>query len=180
VTASLATSTIAAPLRPLAETAALFRQECSAFDHLVAELYRDVEQLRDELFRKSDELEEGRRKLAQRGAQLADQRKETARLVHLAEQQEDRLNQTLAEIKSLREQAASQRQESFERETKRIATLEEKLRSAEEERDTLRQQIATLQAAASSAAISAVAMATTTTMPANHPQRRGGWRAGCS
>ena len=70
MTATLASANLAPPLRPLAETAALFRQECTALDHLIEELYRDVELLREELAKKGDEIEEGRRKLAQRGAQL--------------------------------------------------------------------------------------------------------------
>ena len=63
MSATLATANLAAPLRPLAETAALFRQECTALDHLIEELFRDVEQLREELARKGDEIEEGRRVL---------------------------------------------------------------------------------------------------------------------
>jgi len=100
----------AAPLRLLAETAALFREECCALDHLAADLYRDIEQLRDELMRKGDELEEGRKKLAQRGAQLAEQRKESGRLVQLLEQQETRLAEALSEIKLLREQSQGARE----------------------------------------------------------------------
>src|SRR4051794_1132894 len=71
----------AAPLRLLAETAALFREETFALDHLVQDLYRDIEQLAGELMRKGDELEEGRRKLAALRPQAADQNKEGARLV---------------------------------------------------------------------------------------------------
>jgi DNA repair exonuclease SbcCD ATPase subunit len=145
---SLATANLAPPLRPLAETAAQFRQECSALDHLIEELFRDVEQLREELARKADEIEEGRRKLAQRGAQLAEQRKESGRLLHLLEQQEVRVGEALTEIKSLREQLTREREEAREREAARTAFLEQKLRAAESERDTLRQEIAALQAAA--------------------------------
>jgi chromosome segregation ATPase len=136
------------PLRPLAETAALFRQECSALDHLVEELYRDVEQLRDDLVRKGDELEEGRKKLAERGRQLADQRKESARLTHLLEQQETRLTEALTQIKSLSENSAREREESRERESSRFAFLEQKLRAAESERDQVRHELNLLQATA--------------------------------
>jgi chromosome segregation ATPase len=136
------------PLRPLAETAALFRQECSALDHLVEELYRDVEQLRDDLVRKSDEIEESRKKLAERGRQLAEQRKESGRLTHLLEQQETRLTEAVTQIKSLSEQSAREREESRERETSRFAFLEQKLRTAESERDQVRHELNVLQAAA--------------------------------
>jgi chromosome segregation ATPase len=136
----------ASPLRPLAETAALFRQECSALDHLIEELYRDVEQLRDELVRKGDEIDEGRRKLAERGRQLAEQRKESGRLVHLLEQQEARLSEALGELKSLREHSQTEREEAKTREASRFAFLEQKLRSAEAERDQARHEINVLQA----------------------------------
>ncbi len=136
------------PLRPLAETAALFRQECTALDHLVEELYRDVEQLRDELVRKCDEIEDGRKKLAERGRQLADQRKESGRLIHLLEQQETRLTEAVTEIKSLGEQSTREREESRERESSRFAFVEQKLRSAEAERDQLRHEVNVLQATA--------------------------------
>jgi chromosome segregation ATPase len=148
VSATLSTHHVAAPLRPLAETAALFRQECSALDHLIEELYRDVEQLRDELVRKADELEDGRRKLAERGRQLAEQRKESGRLVHLLEQQETRLSETLSEVKSLREQSQGEREESREREASRFGFLEQKLKSAEAERDQTRHELNVLQATA--------------------------------
>ncbi len=151
MTATLVSANLAPPLRPLAETAALFRQECSALDHLIEELYRDVEQLREELAKKGDEIEEGRRKLAQRGAQLAEQRKESGRLVGLLEQQEARVGETLSEIKSLREQLAREREESAQREAARTAFLEQKLRSIEGERDQLRHELNVLQATAAAA-----------------------------
>lgn len=151
MTATLASANLAAPLRPLAETAALFRQECSALDHLIEDLYRDVEQLREELVKKGDEIEEGRRKLAERGRQLAEQRKEGGRLVGLLEQQEARAGETLNEVKSLREQLAREREESQQREATRIAFLEQKQRAAEAERDQLRHELNVLQATAAAA-----------------------------
>jgi chromosome segregation ATPase len=152
VTATLSNHNVAAPLRPLAETATLFRQECNALDHLVEELYRDLEQLRDELVRKGDDLEEGRKKLAERGRQLAEQRKESGRLVTLLEQQEARLGEALTEIKGLREQSAREREEAKEREGARTAFLEQKLRAAESERDQLRHELSVLQVTAGSQA----------------------------
>ena len=148
MSATLSTPNVAVPLRPLAETAALFRQECFALDHLVEELFRDVERLRDELLQKGEELDDGRRKLAERGRQLAEQRKESGRLVHLLEQQETCLAEALAEIKSLREQSTREREEARERESSRFAFLEQQLRAAEAERDQFRHEFHVLQATA--------------------------------
>jgi len=148
VSATSSYQNVATPLRPLAETAALFRQECSALDHLVEDLYRDVEQLRDELVRKGDELEDSRRRLAERGSQLTDQRKDNNRLLELLEQQEKRLGEALTELKSLREQSKHEREESKERESARFAFLEQKLRAAESERDQMRHEVNVLQATA--------------------------------
>jgi hypothetical protein len=53
----------------------------------VQELFADLDRLRSELELKADEVEEGRRRLAERGRQLADQRKEVGRLSHQIEQQ---------------------------------------------------------------------------------------------
>jgi chromosome segregation ATPase len=148
VSSTLSNPNVAAPLRPLAETAALFRQECLALDHLVEELFRDVERLRDEVLKKGDELDEGRRKLAERGRQLAEQRKESSRLVQLLEQQETRLAEALGEIKSLREQSGRERDEARERETTRFSFLEQKIRATEAERDQVRHELHVLQATA--------------------------------
>src|SRR5262245_34815700 len=148
VSATLASANLAAPLRPLAETAAQFRQECTALDHLIEELFRDVEQLREELVRKGDEIEEGRRKLAERGRLLAEQRKESGRLVSLLEQQESRAGETLTEVKTLREQVAREREESQQREATRNAFVEQKLRAIESERDQLKHELHVLQATA--------------------------------
>jgi SMC interacting uncharacterized protein involved in chromosome segregation len=157
VSATLSNQNVSAPLRPLAETAALFRQECFALDHLVEELYRDIEQLRNELVRKGDELEEGRRKLAERGRLLAEQRKESGRMVHLLEQQESRLGDAMNEIKSLGEQSGREREEAKERENARFAFLEQKLRSAESERDALKHELNVLQATSAASGLTTCA-----------------------
>ncbi len=141
----------AAPLRLVAETAALFREECTALDHLVEELYRDVERLRDELVRKSDELGIARHELTERSRQLGDERSQTAKLAELVQQQDARLNEALTEIKSLREQSAKERTEAHERETQRFAFLEQKLRAAEADREQLQHQLHVLQASAAAA-----------------------------
>jgi chromosome segregation ATPase len=145
---------LAAPLRLVAETAALFREECTALDHLVDELYRDVERLRDELVRKSDELGISRHELAERSRQLSEERTESAKLIQLAQQQDTRLSEALGEIKSLREQSAKERTEAHERETARFALLEQKLRAAEADREQLQHQLHLLQASAAAAGAS--------------------------
>jgi len=138
----------AAPLRLLAETAALFREETFALDHLVQDLYRDIEQLRDELTRKGDELEEGRRKLAQERQKGPAQSQESAKLVQLVEAQEKRLAEAVGEIKSFREQSQGDRKQAEEREASRMAFLEQQVRTTEAERDQLRHELQVLQASA--------------------------------
>jgi chromosome segregation ATPase len=92
---------------PLQSAAGAFREECSSLEHLVQELFADLERLSAEIDAKADELEEGRRHLAERGRQLAEQRKESARLCHQFEQQEAQLSETIAELKQLRAELAS-------------------------------------------------------------------------
>lgn len=162
LSASFITQSSAVPLRPLAETAALFRQECHALDHLVEELYRDVEQLRDELVRKSEEIDDGRKKLAERGRQLAEQRKESGRLVHLLEQQETRLTEALVEVKKLRDQTGRDADDAREREAARQEFLEQTVRAAEAERDQLRHELNVLQATVAAAGGNAAAAETLT------------------
>lgn len=135
-------ASLTGPLRPLAQTAALFREECHALDQLVAELYRDIERLQDALWHKAEEVEEGRKRLAERGRQLAEQRKERDRLAQLLEQQQAQLEQAVAEIRRLQESAACQQEAQAEREATRLAMLEQRLRSVESERDELRQRLA--------------------------------------
>jgi len=135
----------------VAETAALFREECSALDHLVEELYRDIERLRDELVRKSDELGITRHELTERSRQLTQERGESTKLLQLVQQQETRLIEALGEIKSLREQSTKERTEAHERESARFTLLEQKLRSAEADREQLQHQLHVLQTAAATA-----------------------------
>jgi chromosome segregation ATPase len=138
-------------LRLVAETAAQFREECTALDHLVEELYRDVERLRDELVRKSDELGIMRHELGERSRQLTDERSQTTKLTELVQQQDTRLSEALGEIKSLREQSAKERAEAHERESQRFTFLEQKLRAAEADREQLQHQLHVLQASAAAA-----------------------------
>lgn len=145
------TASLAGPLRPLAQTAALLSEECHALDHLVAELYRDVERLQDELWHKAQEVDEGRRRLAERGRQLAEQRKERDRLAQLLDQQQVQLQQALAELQNLQTSAARQQEVLAEREAARLAMLEQRLKSVESERDELRQKLAQHDAAAQEA-----------------------------
>jgi predicted nucleic acid-binding Zn-ribbon protein len=144
-------STTAVPLRLVAETAALFREECSALDKLVEELYRDIERLREELVRKSDELGIMRHELGERSRQLADERSQAAKLIELVQQQDARLNEALGEIKLLREQSSQERAEAQQRESARFTFLEQKLRAAEADREQLQHQLHVLQASAAAA-----------------------------
>lgn len=146
--ASVAHGCLVEAFRPLEATAAEFRRECSALDLLTESLYAEVEQLRLELDHQADELEEGRRRLADRGKQLAEQRKETGRLAQVLEQQDGRLGEALAQLHALREQLDLERTEARQREQERLGGLEQRLREAESERDGLRDQLQAAQAAA--------------------------------
>jgi chromosome segregation ATPase len=136
---------LALPLGPLAEVALDYRQQCTALDQLAEELYREVEHLQDELVRKADELEHARHKLVDRGGQ---DQMDGLKLLHLLEQQETRLSEALREIKQLREQVASEREEARQREATHSASLEHKLRAAEAEREQLKHELHVLQATA--------------------------------
>lgn len=94
---------------PLQKAAAGFREECTSLEQLVQELFGDIDRLGAELEAKAEELDVGRRRLAERGRQLADQRKETARLSHQLEQQETQLTEALSELRALKTELAGHR-----------------------------------------------------------------------
>jgi DNA repair exonuclease SbcCD ATPase subunit len=140
-------------VRPLQQTAAEFRQECQALDHLSETLLAETEQLRQELEQRARELEEGRRRLAERGRQLAEQRKETGRLTHLLEQQDSHLSEALSQLKGLREQIDRERDEARQREEQQVTSLDQRLREAEAQRDEFRHQLQVLQATAGASGV---------------------------
>jgi chromosome segregation ATPase len=128
--------------------AAELRHECTALDQLVQELFADLDRLRSELELKADEVEEGRRRLAERGRQLAEQRKESGRLSHQIEQQDGQLREALGELKGLREQLNRERELAQEREGQQTASLAQRLAQVEGERDELRRRVEALAAQA--------------------------------
>ncbi len=130
--------------------AAELRHECTALDQLVQELFGDLERVRSELELKADEVEEGRKRLAERGRQLADQRKEASRLSQQLEQQDVQLREALGELRGLREQLNREREEVRERESRQTAELHNRFKQIETERDELRRRCETLQAQAGS------------------------------
>jgi chromosome segregation ATPase len=146
VNASLATGTLAASWRPIEMAAAELRNECTALDQLVQELFSDLDRVRSELELKADEVEEGRRRLAERGRQLADQRKEAGRMSQQLEQQDAQLREALGELRALREQLDRERQAHNEREQQQWQTLEQRCAQIEAERDDLRRQLETARA----------------------------------
>ncbi len=130
---------------PLQDAAAQFRDECAAWEQATHDLFSDLDRLRGELSTKAHELDDGRRRLAERGRQLADQRKEANRLAQLLEQQEARLAEALTELRGLREQHNQERDETRHRETEQtavlqtqIATLTEQVSRLQTERDELK------------------------------------------
>jgi len=150
VTATLATGTLAASWRPIETAAAELRHECTALDQLVQELFSDLDRVRSELESKADEVEEGRKRLAERGRQLADQRKEVGRLSHQLEQQDLQLREALGELRGMREQLTHEREDAREREARQMGELAARLKKLENERDDLRRRCETLQAQAGS------------------------------
>lgn len=123
---------------PLQTAAAGFRDECSALEQLVQELFADIDHLRAQLESQADELEEGRQHLAERGREVACQRKETARLTHVLEQQESQLNDALSELRALRAEFAHEQTEARLREEAVRSQMQQQLTSLELERDQLR------------------------------------------
>jgi SMC interacting uncharacterized protein involved in chromosome segregation len=146
VNASLATGTLAASWRPIEMAAAELRNECTALDQLVQELFSDLDRVRSELELKADEVEEGRRRLAERGRQLADQRKEAGRMSQQLEQQDAQLREALGELRALREQLDRERQAHNERDQQQWQSLEQRCAQIEAERDDLRRQLETARA----------------------------------
>ena len=132
--------------------AAELRHECTALDQLVQELFGDLDRVRSELELKADEVEDGRKRLAERGRQLADQRKEVSRLSQQLEQQEVQLREALGELRGLREQLKVERDEGRVREQKAAAAVQQRLAHAETERDDLRRRCDALQAQAGNGA----------------------------
>jgi chromosome segregation ATPase len=152
VTATLATGTLAASWRPIEMAAAELRHECTALDQLVQELFGDLDRVRNELELKADEVEEGRKRLAERGRQLADQRKEVGRLSQQLEQQDSQLREALGELRGLREQLDRERDQCREREAQQTAGLHNRLKQIEGERDDLRRRCEALQSQAGNGA----------------------------
>lgn len=138
MTATLHARTPLTAWGPLQDAAAQFRDECAAWEQATHDLFTDLDRLREELSTKAHELDEGRRRLAERGRQLADQRKEANRLAQLLEQQEARLAEALGELRGLREQLDAERTESRKREAEQTAALQKQL-------TTLHDQVARLQ-----------------------------------
>jgi chromosome segregation ATPase len=125
--------------------AAELRHECTALDQLVQELFADLDRLRSELELKADEVEEGRRRLAERGRQLADQRKEVGRLSNQIEQQDSQLREALGELRGMREQLDRERNRAQEHEAQETTALQQRLAQLESERDELRRHCEALQ-----------------------------------
>lgn len=125
--------------------AAELRHECTALDQLVQELFADLDRLRSELELKADEVEEGRRRLAERGRQLADQRKEVGRLSHQIEQQDGQLREALTELRGMREQLTREREETHLRDSQQAGALQLRLTQVEGERDELRRHLDAVQ-----------------------------------
>jgi chromosome segregation ATPase len=130
---------------PLRAVALQLREEFSSFDRLMNDVFADVEQLRDQLQLKMAEVDDSRARLAERGRQLADQRKENGRLTHQLEQHEARLDAAIEELRLLRTQIEQERVTSAEREQRFQQATSEQLVLAHAERDRLLARIQELE-----------------------------------
>ncbi|WP_254508872.1 hypothetical protein [Anatilimnocola floriformis] len=122
---------------PLRAVASQLREEFTSFDRLMNDVFADVEQLRDQLQLKIAEVDDARQRLAERGRQLADQRKESGRLSHQLEHQEARLDAAVEELRQLRQQSEQERLTAKDREDRLQALCNEQLVNLNGERDRL-------------------------------------------
>lgn len=139
-------SFLPAASEPLRAVASQLRDEFSSFDRLMNDVFADVEQLRDQLQLKMAEVEDARQRLAERGRQLAEQRKESGRLSHQLEHQEARLDAAIGELRQLREQSEQERAAARERDERQQAAINAQLVAMNAERDRLHARIKELEA----------------------------------
>jgi predicted nucleic acid-binding Zn-ribbon protein len=133
----VATSTILPTAEPIRAVAAQIRDEFSSFDRLMNDVFADVEQLRDQLQLRMAEVDDAKARLAERGRQLAEQRKESGRLTHQLEQQEARLDAAIDELRQLRSQIDQERIAANEREARHHETTLQQLSLLNAERERL-------------------------------------------
>lgn len=110
------------------------------------DVFADVEQLRAQLQLKMAEVDDARHRLAERGRQLAEQRKESGRLSHQLEHQEARLDAAIEELKQLRQQSEQERAAAKERDDRQQAAINAQLAAMNGERDRLVARIKELEA----------------------------------
>jgi len=130
---------------PLRAVALQLREEFSSFDRLMTDVFADVEQLRSQLQLKMAEVEDARSRLAERGRQLAEQRKESGRLSHQLEHQEARLDAAISELQQLRGQIEQERTAAAEREERYRETTAQQLSLALTEREQMLARIRELE-----------------------------------
>lgn len=141
----VATSTVLPTAEPIRAVAAQIRDEFSSFDRLMNDVFADVEQLRDQLQLKMAEVEDAKARLAERGRQLAEQRKESGRLTHQLEQQEARLDSAIDELRQLRTQIDNERTLANEREARHQEATLQQLALLNSERERLLSRIMELE-----------------------------------
>lgn len=131
---------------PLRAVASQLREEFSSFDRLMNDVFADVEQLRDQLQLKIAEVEDAKQRLAERGRQLADQRKESGRLSHQLEHQEARLDAAVEELKLLRTQSEQEHAAAKEREERMQAAISQQQTAYAQQQSAINEQLVTLNA----------------------------------
>jgi uncharacterized phage infection (PIP) family protein YhgE len=125
--------------------ASQLRDEFSSFDRLMNDVFADVEQLRAQLQLKMAEVDDARQRLAERGRQLAEQRKESGRLSHQLEHQEARLDSAIEELRQLRTQSEQERAAAKERDDRQQSAINAQLVAMNAERDRLIERIKELE-----------------------------------
>lgn len=142
----MASATVSPVGEPLRAVASQLRDEFSSFDRLMNDVFADVEQLRAQLQLKMAEVDDARQRLAERGRQLAEQRKESGRLSHQLEHQEARLDAAIEELKQLRQQSEQERTTAKERDDRQQAAINAQLVAMNAERDRLIARVKELEA----------------------------------
>lgn len=92
---------------PVADLAGEFQQEADALEHLVDDLFSELEAVRERLAAEAEALADARRELAQREQRLADERRDSALLRDQLQAQQSDLQAALAELRELRRQLES-------------------------------------------------------------------------
>jgi F0F1-type ATP synthase membrane subunit b/b' len=91
---------------PVADLAGEFQQEADGLEHLVDDLFNELDAVRERLAAEAEALADARRELALREQKLAEERRDSAALRDQLQAQQSDLQAALAELRELRRQLA--------------------------------------------------------------------------